>query len=357
MSTTPPSVTVLSVACVNPPYTRSTDEILPLVQLWLRDQPERFQEKVLRLFKYSGVQRRYSVLSELEVFAQTSFAQRNQLYAERMLPLAERAIRQALQEARCDLGSVDAIVTTSCTGITIPGLDAYLIDRLRLRQDILRLPVFQMGCAGGVAGLIYGHGLIKGGTCKRVLLLTLESPIATLQVNDYSMANMVSAAIFGDGVAAAVLGDDNPLHVPRPTVVDCGMYHFPNSTHLMGFQLVDSGLQMVLAPAVPAAILEHLEAVIVPFLERNALTPQAIDHYLFHPGGRKILLAVDDWLGRIDKHVRLSHDVLREHGNMSSATVLYILARALEQRAGDSALMLSFGPGFSAQRALLRWEL
>lgn len=356
MPTIPPHATLLSVACVSPPYTRTTDEILPLVKLWLSAQPERFREKVLRLFQYSGVQRRYSVFSEAEVFANTTFAERNRIYAERMLPLAEQAIRKAVAQAGTRLDEVDAIVTTSCTGITIPALDALLINRLQLRQDVLRLPVFQMGCAGGVAAVIYGQSLIKAGTCKRVLLLALESPIATLQVNDLSMANMVSTAIFGDGVAAAVLGADNPLPVARPVVVDCGMYHFPDSTHLMGFDLVETGLQMVLAPAVPAAILEHLDAVVRPFLTRNGLDLEQVDHYLFHPGGRKILLAVDDWLGAHDKHVQLSHDVLRDYGNMSSATILYILARALEQAVDDTALVLSFGPGFTAQRALLRWE-
>jgi alkylresorcinol/alkylpyrone synthase len=353
-----PSARLLSVAHASPPHTRTTSELLPLVTLWLHGQPERFREKVLRLFKYSGVERRYSIFSPEEVFTPMSFAARNRIYMERLLPLAEQAIQAAASKARTRLSEFDAIVSTSCTGICIPGLDAALINRLALRQDILRLPVFQMGCAGGVAGLVYAQSLLRSGTCKRVLLLALESPVTTLQVDDFSMANMVSAAIFGDGVAAAVLSNHNTLPEPVPELVDSGMYHFPDTTRLMGFDQVESGLQMVLAPEVPATILQHLESIILPFLSRNELTPAQVTQFLFHPGGRKILQSVDEWLSAFGKSVPLSHQVLRDHGNMSSATILYILEQALagEHTPGESAFVLSFGPGFTAQRALLRWS-
>jgi alkylresorcinol/alkylpyrone synthase len=353
-----PHPVILSVATAPPAHTRSTEELLPLVRLWLHAEPERFREKVLRLFQYSGVQRRYSIFSESEVFSNLSFAQRNRLYIERMLPLAESAIRRAAEQARTALLDFDAVITTSCTAICIPGLDATLINRLGLKQDIVRLPVFQMGCAGGVAGLVYAEQLIRSGKCRRVLLLALESPIATLRVDDHSMTNMVSAAIFGDGVAACVIGSENTLPKPMPRIVDSGMYHFPDSTGLMGFDLTDSGLAMVLAPDVPATILEHLEAILSPFIHHHELSLGDIDHYLFHPGGRKILQSVDEFLAPFGKAVPLSHEVLRDYGNMSSATILYILGRALEARHAEreTAYVLGFGPGFTAQRALLRWD-
>lgn len=348
---------ILSVATASPPHTRSTEELLPLIHLWLHDEPERFREKVVRLFQYSGVERRYSIFSEAEVFSNLSFAERNRKYVERMLPLAEAALREAAERARTTLREFDALITTSCTGICIPGLDAALINRLGLRQDIVRMPIFQMGCAGGVAGLVYAEQLIRSGKCRRVLLLALESPVATLQVQDHSMTNMVSAAIFGDGVAACVISDENTLARPMPELVDSGMYHFPDATTLMGFDLVETGLQMVLAPEVPATILAHLEAIVLPFIQRHELSLKDVDHFLFHPGGRKILQSVDEWLAPSGKGVPLSHAVLRDHGNMSSATILYILGRSLaeEHASGETAFVLSFGPGFTAQRALLRW--
>jgi len=350
---------ILATAVESPLHTRSTEELLPLIELWLHAEPDRFREKVQRLFLYSGVERRYSIFSEAEVFSNLSFAERNRLFIERMLPLAESAVRRAAERSHTNYREFDAIVTTSCTSICIPGLDAALINRLGLRQDIVRLPVFQMGCAGGVAGLVYAEQLVRSGKCKRVLLLALESPIATLRVDDHSMTNMVSAAIFGDGVAACVVGNENTHGKAMPQILDSGMYHFPNTNRLMGFDLTDTGLQMVLAPDVPAAIAEHLETIVAPFLERHELSVRDVDHFLFHPGGRKILQSVDEWLQPIGKGAPLSHEVLRDHGNMSSATILFILHRALqtEHAAKETAFVLSFGPGFTAQRALLRWDV
>lgn len=358
MRITPPHPLVLSVATAEPPHTRSTAELLPLIGLWLANEPARFREKVVRLFQYSGVERRSSIFEVEEVFSDLSFARRNELYFERLLPLAETALRAAAERAGIPLREFDALVTTSCTGICIPGLDATLINRLGLRRDILRLPVFQMGCAGGVAGLVYAEQLVRSGKCQRVLVLAAESPIATLRVDDHSMTNMVSAAIFGDGVAACAVGSENRSGKPKPVLLDSGMYHFPESTKLMGFEYTQTGLAMVLEPEVPSTILAHLEPILVPFLERHELRLADVDHFLFHPGGRKILQSVDEWLSPFGKAVPLSHAVLRDHGNMSSATILYILERALqaEHTAGETACVLSFGPGFTAQRALLRWD-
>ena len=348
---------ILSVATAEPEYTRTTDELLPLVELWLLNEPERFREKVKRLFRYAGVDRRYSIFQPEEVFSGQSFADRNRIYIERMLPLAEQALRSSLDKAGLTPQELDVLVTTSCTGITIPGLDAMLINRVGLRQDILRLPVFQMGCAGGVAGTIYAKHMLESSESGSAAVLSLESPVTTLQPNDHSMANMVSAAIFGDGVACAVVSKRRDLG-SGPVIADAGMYHFPQAEHLMGFELVDKGLKMVLDPTVPEHIDQHFKALTGPFLSRNGLSLKDIHQFIFHPGGRKILQRVEELLTPLGKNVQASKDVLREHGNMSSATVLYVLDRVLKSKhsAEEYGLMLSFGPGFTAQRILLRWE-
>ncbi len=352
------SAVVLASAVALPPHSRNTTELLPLVERWLQDEPPRFRDKVLRLFRYSGVERRYSIFSPEEVFAPLSFAQRNQLYMERMPPLAEQALQSALKRAGIAPNELDALITTSCTAIAIPAIDAELINKLRLRQDIVRLPIFQLGCAGGVASLVYAEKLLRSGGLRHVAVLALESPVATLQTTDRSMANMVSAAIFGDGVACAVLSSRHPPTRLLPRITDGSMYHFYDQQHLMGFRLTDTGLQMVLDPQVPVRIEDHLESIVIPFLKQNLLELGSIDHFLFHPGGRKILQSIDTWLARFGKHAPLSHQVLRDYGNMSSATALFILDLALRapHRAGETALMLSFGPGFTAQRVLLQWS-
>ncbi len=348
---------ILATAKALPAHTRSTQEILPFVEAWLDGQPERFQKKVLRIFKYAQVDRRYSIMSPEEVFTATSFEDKNALYAERMTDLAEEALAKALEKAGVKPDELDYIITTSCTGIMIPSVDAYLINRLEMRQDIIRMPITEMGCAAGVSALIYAHDLLRAQPQKRAAIVSLESPTSTFQLNDFSMTNVVSAAIFGDGVAAAILGPQPDAL--KPVIQDHGMYHFYNELHMMGFNLRNTGLQMVLDPEVPAKIEEHFERILFPFLERNQLSVADVEHFIFHPGGKKIVQMVESLLHKLGKNIDATKKVLREYGNMSSATVLYVLEEYLEHKTieeGERGLMLSFGPGFSAQRLLLRWE-
>ncbi len=348
---------ILASAKALPPYTRSTDEILTAVESWLSDQPRRFRDKVLRIFKYAQVDRRYSIMDLAEVFTQTSFEDKNQLYAERMTDLAEEALKAALDKAALAAADIDYIITVSCTGIMIPSVDAYLINRLRMRQDIVRLPVTEMGCAAGVSALIYAHDILRANPGKRAAIIAMESPTSTFQHNDFSMTNMVSAAIFGDGVACTILGPDDSRTLP--VIIDTGMYHFYDETHMMGFDLRNQGLTMVLDPAVPAKIEAHFDAILNPFLGRNTLSVKDVDHFIFHPGGKKIVQMVESLLQPFDKDIEVTKKVLADYGNMSSATILYVLEEFLKQdiQPGGRGLMLSFGPGFSAQRILLEWKI
>jgi len=353
---TAPVTKILSTAKALPPYTRTTEEILPMVEFWLQDQPKRFRDKVLRIFKYAQVDRRYSIMDLEDVFTKTSFEEKNNHYATEMTKLAEKALAKALDKASLKPTDIDFIITTSCTGIMIPSVDAFLINNLKMKQDIVRMPITEMGCAAGVSALIYAHDLLKSNPGKRAAIVALESPTSTFQLNDFSMTNMVSAAIFGDGVAATILGPDDTKVLP--VIRDTGMYHFFDELHMMGFNLTNGGLQMVLDPSVPEKIEEHFEDILFPFLERNALEVKDVEHFIFHPGGKKIVKMVEELLHEMDKNIDITKEVLRIYGNMSSATVLYVLEEYLNKKipAGEKGLMLSFGPGFSAQRVLLEWE-
>lgn len=348
---------ILAAVRALPPYHRKTKEILPYVENWLRDQPERFRKKVLRLYRNAQVEERYSIMPPEEIFRETSFEEKNQRYARAMTDLGEQALQRALAAARLQPEQLDYIITVSCTGIMIPSVDAYLINRLVLREDIIRLPVTEMGCAGGTAGLIYAQRLLRAHPGARAAVLALESPTSTLQHRDYSMTNMVSTAIFGDGAACAILGPD-PDRL-RPAILGDGMYHFFDEPEMMGFKLRNTGLQMVLDVAVPEKIENQIDDILLPFLAAQGSSLENIDHFLFHPGGRKIVQTVEDRLQPLGKNINLTRQILRQYGNMSSATILYVLAECLEQQCageGDEGLMLSFGPGFSAQRLFLKWQ-
>ena len=347
---------ILAAAKALPPHSRTTEEILPFIDRWLNGSDQRTRDKVHRLFKYAQVDRRYSIMSPEEVFTQTSFAAKNDIFIERMTDLAEEALLKAVERAGIASSRIDYIITTSCTGIMIPSVDAHLINRLRLKQDIVRLPVTEMGCAAGVSALIYAHEMLRHNPDKTVAVIAMESPTATLQHSDLSMTNMVSAAIFGDGVSCAILGPGEGKVLP--VIRDTGMFHFYDELRMMGFDLTDTGLKMVLDPAVPEKIRQNFDDIITPFLDRNNLEIGDIDHFIFHPGGKKIVEMVESLLHARDKNIDITRDVLRRYGNMSSATVLYVLEEYLEKdiSAGEKGIMLSFGPGFSAQRILLEWQ-
>jgi len=237
----------------------------------------------------------------------------------------------------------------------IPSLDAYLINDLGLKQDIVRLPVTEMGCAAGVSGLIYAQNFLKSNPNKRIALVAVESPTATFQLNDHSMANMVSAAIFGDGAACVLLSSESEAQGPK--IVREEMYHFKDATRMMGFDLTNHGLKMILDSAVPETIASHFPEIVHPFLKRAGSSIEQVEHLIFHPGGRKIVQTVEELFGKLGKNIDDTREVLREYGNMSSATVLYVLERFLKKdiQKGEQGLVLSFGPGFSAQRVLLEW--
>lgn len=348
-------VHVVTAAKVLPPYSRKTDEIIPLVHTWLGNQEPRFRRKVVKIFEGAGVDRRFSIMSPEDVFTATSFEEKNAIYVREVKKLGSTVLEKALSQCAWRADSIDYIITVSCTGIMIPSLDAYLINDLGMRQDIVRLPVTEMGCAAGVSGLIYAHNFLRANPGKRAAVVAVESPTATFQLNDFSMANMVSAAIFGDGAACTLLSSEP--NAKGPKVIGGEMYHFTDATHLMGFDLTNHGLKMILDIAVPETISEHFPDIVHPFLEKYGSSIAKVDYLIFHPGGRKIVQTVEELFGALGKNIDDTREVLRKYGNMSSATVLYVLERFLEKQPpkGAQGLILSFGPGFSAQRVLLQW--
>lgn len=346
---------IVTVAKELPQYCRSTEEIMPFLKIWLADEDERFQRKVAKIFEGAAVDKRYGIMNIEEVFEATSFEAKNAIYVREVKKLGKSVLQKALDQSGWAADSLDYIITVSCTGIMIPSLDAYLINDLGLRQDVVRLPVTEMGCAAGISGLIYANNFLKSNPGKRIALVAVESPTATFQLNDHSMANMVSAAIFGDGAACVLLSSEEGAKGPK--IIGDEMYHFKDATEMMGFDLTNHGLKMILDPAVPETIAEHFPEIVHPFLKRNGSDISEVNHLIFHPGGRKIVQTVEDLFGKLGKNIDDTREVLRAYGNMSSATVLYVLERFMEKdiKPGEKGLMLSFGPGFSAQRVLVEW--
>lgn len=349
------NVKITSAVSQLPEYSKTTAEVIPFVEAWLANKDQRFRRKVVKLFEGAGVDQRYSIMDPEEVFTATSFEDKNKIYEREAKSLGKKVLQKALKDSDWEAESLDYIITVSCTGIMIPSLDAYLINELGLRQDIIRLPVTEMGCAAGISGIIYAKQFLAANPDKRAAVVAFEAPTATFQLNDMSMANMVSAAIFGDGAACVLLS--SKAEDEGPTILGEGMYHFFDATHMMGFDLTNSGLKMILDVEVPNTIASHFPEIIHPFLAKYNTQIEEIDYLIFHPGGKKIIQTVEALFSDLGKNINDTKAVLELFGNMSSATVLFVLERILKQKPkkGEKGIMLSFGPGFSAQRVLLEW--
>ncbi len=347
---------IIHVSTLKPKYRYSTDDIIAKAEeLWLNHIDPVQKRVAIKLLKGAEINHRYAVAPLDVIFSDISFEKKNDIYIEAMIEMGTAVLKKALDESGIAASEIDTIITTSCTGFMIPSVDAYIVNRLGLKQHINRLPVTEMGCAGGTSALIYASNFIKANPKSKIAIISVETPSITFQKQDFSMENLVSTAIFADGASCAIVGDTDAL---RPSIVATEMYHFPDGEYLMGYQLKNSGLKIVLDRDVPEAITSHFPHIFHPFLERNAITPEEIQHYMFHPGGKKIINMVKDYIGRYGKDVSDSVDVLKEHGNMSSSTILHILDRFMKKdiAKGDKGYMLAFGPGFMAQSLLLEWK-
>ena len=348
---------IIHMDSVPPKYVYKTSQIIEAADnMWLKGVDELTRRKAFKIFRGAKIDERRSVFPLDIVFSDLSFEEKNNLYMREMVTYGRELLSKAIKNSGIDPQEIDYLITTSCTGIMIPSVDAYLVDELGLRKNIVRLPVLSMGCAGGTSGLIYANEFLKSNPEKTVVLLTMEVPSITFQKDDLSMENIVSTAVFADGFSCAILkgGEGAGAHI-----VDTDMYHFEKGQYLMGFNLTNGGLKIVLDKDVPKAIEGHFEKIFLPFLKRNELKIEDIDHYMFHPGGKKIINMVEDYISQYGKDISESRWVLENYGNMSSATILHIYHKVFSERTirpGEKGYMLAFGPGFMAQSILLEWK-
>jgi alkylresorcinol/alkylpyrone synthase len=248
------------------------------------------------------------------------------------------------------------IITVSCTGFMIPSLDAHLINLMGFRSDVRRMPLTELGCAAGAMALTRASEFVRAFPEKTVLIVSVELATLTFQRGDLSQANLISCVLFGDGAAAAVV-TGRPATGPR--ILETETYTFPQSLDAMGFDLRETGFHIVLSKDVPQMIRERIRSVVDGFLDRSRLTRGAISAFILHPGGQKLLSYVEEQLELCRCDTQFSWDVLGQYGNLSSATILFILHEWLTKKtmkSGDYGLAAAFGPGFSAELLLLQWD-
>lgn len=347
--------TILSTAKRLGDYRYTQEETEPWLRRWLDGRGEA-RGRVLQMCRNSQVGARTSAVPIQEVFRERSFEEKNNIYKEKAVELAGEAARRALEKAGVSPGEIDLIISVSCTGFMIPSVDAHLINRLGMRPDTKRLPMTEMGCAAGATALARAWEYLRAFPEHKVLVVSVELATLTFQPGDFSMDNLVSAALFGDGAAAAVLAG---AARPGARIVGCRTTTLPGTIGLMGFHLSNSGFRITLSREIPAAVRARVRPVVEDFLRDHGLALPQVRHLIFHPGGKRILEVYNQELGLPEESLRFSMKMLREHGNVSSSSVLIILDEILrcgEAEAGDAGLLLAMGPGFTIEQLLLRWQ-
>src|SRR5688572_19870352 len=292
--------------------------------------------------------------------AATTFEERNNAYIETALELGEQTICALLDQVQMSPQEINQLTIISTTGIAVPALDARLMNRIPFSRGMKRLPLFGLGCVGGAAGIARTADYLQGHPDEAVILFAVELCSLTIQRDDLSMANLVASGLFGDGAAAVLMvGDGHPLAEPGlPRVIDSQSHFFPETEHIMGWDVTNSGFKVLLSADIASLAQSEVRPSLEGFLGRHDLTIADIDHWLVHPGGPRVIQALEKGLDLPDEALTLSWEILAEAGNISSASVLLILdktMKCLQPKPGEYGVLMAMGPAFCAELVLLQW--
>lgn len=307
-------------------------------------------ERLLPVFGNAGIDTRYLCMPPDWYVAPHGWVERSRLYVEHSVDLLADVARKCADAAACRLEDIDAIVTVSTTGICTPSLDALLIERLGLRRDIRRLPLFGLGCAGGVIGLSRATEMAAAQPGRRVLLLVVELCSLTFRYGDNSTSNIIAAALFGDGAAGILIDSVGN----GPILGDSGEHTWQDSLDVMGWQVEEDGLGVLFSRDIPALVRRDFRPVVDSFLACRQLRWPDLAGIVCHPGGAKVMDALEEAFGGASLAMQTARQVLRDFGNMSAVTVLFVLERVLRNCLPGRYLMSALGPGFTAGFQLMR---
>jgi alkylresorcinol/alkylpyrone synthase len=350
-----PHPTIAATATALPPYRITRDDVKYYFGR-VFEVPERRVEAMMAIVDNAQVHNRHSIFPIDYTIEPRALAKTNNEYIEHAVKLGREAAEKCLERAGMRPEDIDLIITVSCTGFMIPSLDAHLIKLMGFRSNVRRMPFTELGCAAGAMGLSRAADFIVSNPGSNVLIIAVELPSLTFQRKDITQANLISSILFGDGAAAVIVTGQEK---PGPQILGTETYTFPDSLGAMGFDLRDSGFHIILDKNVPEMIGAQIKELVQGFLERNGKKREEIKGWILHPGGARLLGTVEQELGLCKCDTQPSWDILGNVGNLSSATILFILQEWLEKRplkAGEHAIAAAFGPGFSAEFLLLQWN-
>lgn len=303
------------------------------------------------VFTNAGVLTRYGVKPIEWYFEPRGWPERTKAFLDGGEALFIDAARHAIERAGLVPGDIDTVVTVSSTGIATPSLEARAAGKLGLRADISRVPVFGLGCAGGVSGLSIASRLAQARPGTNILLVALELCTLAFRLDKLTKANIVAISLFGDGAAAAVLraGDGGAIQVEG-----CGEHLWPDTLGIMGWDVDPEGFGVIFGRAIPAFASQNMGAAVAGILQRLDLSVSDIERFVCHPGGTKVVAALETALSLDQGSLAHERQILADYGNMSGPTVLFVLERVLAEHKPQRSLLTALGPGFTASCAALR---
>ncbi len=347
---------ILSVGSAFPANRYAQSEITSAIKQHWGERLEH-PEVLDRLHSRSGVKQRY-LSFPMEQYAQfETFGETNRAWLKVAAELGERAIDGALERAGLRRSDVDALIVVSVTGVASPSLDARLINRMGLRPDIKRTPIFGIGCVGGAMGLTRAADYVLAYPKQIAVILSVELCSLTIQREDLSAVNQISMGLFADGAVAAILAGSERSNA-GPAIINSRSVFYPGTEEIMGWDISEKGFAIVLSQRLPELIKQRLGDDVDSFLAANGLKRSEIRSWVIHPGGPKILQAVEGALGLCQRELELSWECLSEFGNLSSGSVLKVLEATMTTRrpqSGAPGVILAMGPGFCSEMMLVRW--
>ncbi|UOY93419.1 type III polyketide synthase [Ectobacillus sp. JY-23] len=357
---------IVSVGIAPPPHVVSQDTVVRFAKELFGDTFKDIN-RLLRVFENGQVEKRHFV-KDLSWFERDhTFEERNNAYIENSVSLGVTAIQECLQNQTFlkTAGApeeIEAIFFISSTGIATPTIDAKIMNVLPFHPHTKRIPIWGLGCAGGAVGLSRAFEYCKAFPKAKVLVLAIELCSLTFQRNDISKSNLIGTSLFADGAACVLITGNNAAYDSSlpvlPVYRDSQSTLMKDAEDVMGWDIRNNGLYVIFSKDIPTIIKNWLRPNVEGFLARYNMTVQDIAHFVAHPGGKKVLQAYEEALDMHEEKTQISLDILRQYGNMSSATVLYVLSKYMQmvQTPGETGLIAALGPGFSSELILVEWE-
>lgn len=351
---------LIALATAVPPYAVHQDDVKRLAERLFATALDP-GSRLLDVFDNAEIEKRHLCVPLSWLFEKHPFGEQNALYIENAKQLGAAVAQSALERAGLSARDIDHVVFVSSTGLATPSIDALLCNALGCRIDVKRTPIWGLGCAGGAAGLARARDFALADASARVLLVALELCSLTFQPDDVSKRNVVAASLFADGAAAAIVAGGDVVRRTQPQraleLMASQSILWRDTLDVMGWTIDGDGLHVVFSRDIPSIVRQEVRPSLAAFLDRNGLAIDDVAHLVTHPGGMKVLRAYAEALELAPERLHHARDVLRDYGNMSSPSCLFVLERYLgagDIGAGDRAVISALGPGFSAEYVLVR---